>query len=280
MCVDVDVFNITQSGSFNEPTTGRNVLSLYEGKSIIICSNAFPFFHDGMREAWQLLDPREFARLTKLNTSFLFLGASDSIPFRDWYRKMTLPMPSTAVNSSLIAANLNGLIAELSPARRSVLGPELRPLVHQYESHRHHLSFTRDTKLALLMRALRDADKLCIAYPLRRFILTPHVEDHHRHRYGTIAVSEGVLASADGRVSKLPLPFEGQQMSGHHKLLLASALPFQDQMDIFWASTSNNGEYASSSLKKHVESPAQESARLKVSTPVYCCYTLCDPITQ
>jgi hypothetical protein len=130
------------------------------------------------------------------------------------------------------------------------------------------------------MRAQRDAVKLGIAYPLRRFILTPHVEDHHRHRYGTIAVSEGVLASADVRASTLPLPFEGQQISGHHKLLLASALPFQDQMDILWASTTNSGEYASSSLKKNVESPVQESARLKVSTPVYCCYTSCDPITQ
>jgi hypothetical protein len=179
---------------------------------------------------------------------------------------MKFPMSSTAVNSSLNAANLDGLVTELSPARRNILGPELRPLVHQYESYRHHLSFTRDTKLALRMRAQRDAVRLGNAYPLRRFILTPHVEDHHRHRYGTIAVSEGLAVTADIQISTLPLPFEGQQMHGHHKLLLASALPFKDQVDIFWACVMDSKQEGWLSSKKIVESPAQDSARHKVST--------------
>jgi hypothetical protein len=193
-------------------------------------------------------------------------------------------VPDAIISDELLTqcSNLDGLIAELSPLRRSLLEPELQPPVHRYESHRHHLSLTRDTKLALLMRAQRDAVKLSNAYPLRRFILTPHVEEHHRHRYGTITVSKGVPASADFQVSTLPLPFEGQQMRGHNKLLLASALPFQDQVDIFWASATNNGEYASSSLKEKMVVPDEEkciaafafrddaSARSKVSVPVFC----------
>jgi hypothetical protein len=57
MGFSVDIFNVTQHRSFIDPTTGQNVLPLYEGKSVAICGNAFPFFYDGMREAWQLLDP-------------------------------------------------------------------------------------------------------------------------------------------------------------------------------------------------------------------------------
>jgi hypothetical protein len=130
MCFDVDVFNITQHGSFMDQTTGKSVPTLYEGRSVIVCSNAFPFFHDGMRETWLLLDLRDVARLAKLNTAFLFLGASDSILFRQWCKKMKLPAPSTAVSSSLDAANIGGLIAGLNPGRRNILGRELRPLVH------------------------------------------------------------------------------------------------------------------------------------------------------
>jgi len=84
MKVGIDLFNISQHGSFMDPATGRDVLSLYEGKSIIICANSFPFFHAGYREAWQLLDPWEVARLAKLNTTFLFLGASDTEGLQAW----------------------------------------------------------------------------------------------------------------------------------------------------------------------------------------------------
>jgi hypothetical protein len=43
---------------------------------------------------------------------------------------MKLPALSTAVSSSLDAANIDGLIAGLNPGRRNILGRELRSLVH------------------------------------------------------------------------------------------------------------------------------------------------------
>jgi hypothetical protein len=112
------------------------------------------------------------------------------------------------------------------------------------------------------MRAQRDAVRLRCAYPLRRFILTPHVEGHHRYRYGTIVVAEGVPATADIRVSTLPLPCEGEHMYGHHKLLLASALPFRNQVDIFWTGVTQTT--LSSPEKKVTVPETEESARFKV----------------
>jgi hypothetical protein len=217
MCFDVNIFNITQHGSFILPSTGQSVLSLYEGKSIIICGNAFPFFYDGMREAWQLLDPWEVARLAKLNTTFLFMGASDASLSQEWYQKMRVPAPSAAANSSLDAENLDGSIAGLSPEQSNVHGQVPGPLIHQYESRPHWLSLAKNTELALLMRAQKDTVRLGNAYPLRRFILTPQVQDDQGHRYGRIEVRKGVPATANIQVSTLPLPREGQLMSGHHK---------------------------------------------------------------
>lgn len=82
---DVDVFNINLQGTFIESTTGKNVLSLYQGKSIIMCANAFQYFQSGQREIWQLLDASEVARLARMSTSFVFLDVTDSAALRDWW---------------------------------------------------------------------------------------------------------------------------------------------------------------------------------------------------
>jgi hypothetical protein len=164
----VDGFNVSHYGSFKEPVIGQKVVSLYEGKSIIICANPFPYSHSGQRETWQLLDAWEVARLTKSDTSFCFLGVTDSKALQEWCKMLHFPLSSATVEPSLDATGLNGLIAGLDPMHHAFTVRKPGHLNYQYSSNQHHLSFSRDLMSALLNNAQKDSAKLS-----KVFICTP-----------------------------------------------------------------------------------------------------------
>ena len=61
----LDIFNLSLTGSYESPATNQDVLQSYAGKSVIIFGNTFPYFNQGNKDPWSLLDPWHTGLLIK-----------------------------------------------------------------------------------------------------------------------------------------------------------------------------------------------------------------------
>jgi hypothetical protein len=85
----LDIFNLSLTGSYDSPVTNENVLKSYAGKSVIIFGNSFPYFNQGNKDPWSLLDPWHTGLLIKGGTSVLFTAVSNLEGLRKWAREAT-----------------------------------------------------------------------------------------------------------------------------------------------------------------------------------------------
>ncbi|KAF4635875.1 hypothetical protein G7Y89_g2200 [Cudoniella acicularis] len=125
----LDIFNLSVGGSFNDPTTGRNVLQNYPGKSIIF-GNKFSYFNMGTSSALELLDPYLACQLAVLGTNFHFAGATENLDsMRKWTAMATFPIyaysPQSLSQESVRAESLKALTETLQTQDKSSRTPDI-----------------------------------------------------------------------------------------------------------------------------------------------------------
>ncbi|KAF2675766.1 hypothetical protein K458DRAFT_410973 [Lentithecium fluviatile CBS 122367] len=218
-------FNISITGSMGDPSTGNSVLNSYERKSVILFANTFKNFRYRQRSIFDLLDPWEVTRLAKLGTSFVFLGTKDEDAMREWGRDLLFPASCTSLMSPVDAANLDGLIAELSPGRRDALGARAKTLVPPI--------LIRPIQIRFWTGA--GAVSVGAIYPLHRFLISSYLGLGVRGNEGTVTVFEGLPLTANILCSPPDLEDTSDGgLWGHHACLLLSALSLQVQVSMFW----------------------------------------------
>ena len=229
--LEVDIFNISLTGSFIDPETNTNILSRYAGKSIIIYGSTLSYFRAGHRSPWDLLDPWEVCRLAKVGTSFLFASVADSNSLHSWSSLSSFPTPSTAVPSSINVENLAGLLDSLKPGKRATDGSHS---YHKFGAKKNPLTGCfSDLDSALISHSKSAAKKLNKTFPLRRFVARPDVTNGSNGNSGTVIVSEGLSKSAKLFASRLPHQ-PGPWILDYHMYMIVACLPFSDQARIFW----------------------------------------------
>ncbi|OCL09596.1 hypothetical protein AOQ84DRAFT_16963 [Glonium stellatum] len=229
--LEVDIFNISLTGSFIDPITNTDVLSRYVGKSIIIYGSTLSYFRLGHRSPWDLLDPWEVCRLAKLGTSFLFANVADSNGLQSWSSLSSFPTPATAAPSSVNVENLAGLLDSLKPGKQAA---DALHSYHKFGAKKNPLTGCfGDLDSALLSHSKKAAKKLNKTYPLRRFVARPDVTDGGKGNSGAVIVSEGLPKSAKVFASRLPHQ-PGPWILDYHMYMVVACLPFSDQARIFW----------------------------------------------
>jgi hypothetical protein len=231
--LDVDIYNVSLNGSFVDPELASNVLHLYEGKSIIIFGNQYPFFGAGTRSIFDILDPWTVSWLSRHGTSFLFLTDVKSKVFRKWHSMLPFIAPSNSEVSTPDAANLDELISELGPRRQQPVDLELVDSYHQFLSKRSYWNFFSTPDRILMRKAGNTATRLYKVYPLRRFMVSPVAISDATKRIDTFVVFEGLPLSANIFASS------GRQRSGFlsylDQYLIVSILTFDKQIQLLWS---------------------------------------------
>ncbi|KAF2002589.1 hypothetical protein P154DRAFT_430590, partial [Amniculicola lignicola CBS 123094] len=229
----LDIFNLSLSGSYESPVTSRNVLHSYEGKSVIIFGNKYPYFNKGLCNPWDILDAWQTGLLMKANTNVLF-AAVESLPqLNDWVKKAVYPAFDFATSSHSINDN---------DAKAVILGlkkTDPKTLTGDMTAHRFPVkkSIFKSLPSSVDSAAKSAAKRLNKNLPLRRFIAVPdsNVSDP-TGKTGGIIISEGVPKTANLIASVDPFHESpsGPFISDYHLFFIISSLPFLTRARMFW----------------------------------------------
>jgi len=230
----LDIFNLSLTGSYESPVTGQNVLNSYEGKSVIVFGNSFPYFGNGERNPWDLLDAWQTGLLEKAGTSILFTGVVNLAALNQWIGKMTFPAHDlTPAAHSINSSNAKDLISELKKTDSKVLTSQMA--VHRFpvkKSIFKNLPKTADSQAKSIVKKL---DK---NMPLRRFVAFQDAgATDSTGNNGGVVVCEGVPKNSNMIASpdQFPASPAGPHIIADYQLfLIISAIPFTTRVTMFW----------------------------------------------
>lgn len=232
----LDTFNLSVSGSFVHPTTQRNVLSDYEGKSVIIFGNQFPYFGLGNRFAFDLLDPWLVCKLAKCGTGFYFTSVNSLDRVRTWGSLLTFPVYPLDVNESapgsVHAQSLKETVMELRSADTTGLNIALP--THSFPLKKRFLRNLNETSASDSEKTAKEMKK---HFPLYRYAVTvvrPRATNWTNSTSGSIVVREGLPKTAN-IFSTLRAHGEGNgDIMHYHMYMIVSSLPFKTRTSMFW----------------------------------------------
>jgi hypothetical protein len=163
----LDIFNLSLTGSYKSPVTGQNVLNSYEGKSVIIFGNAFPFFDIGSCNPWDILDHSDTGRLVQSHTILLFAAVDDWAGLNAWVSKVAFPNAGAA-SFPVTQETTNGLVTELR---------KVDPQAARVDGATHRVPVKKGIFGSLQSKsegaAKKAAKMLNKNMPLRRFVAVP-----------------------------------------------------------------------------------------------------------
>ena len=271
----LDIFNLSIIGSYESPVTKENVLKSYASKSVIIFSNNFPFFNQGNKDPWSLLDPWETGLLIKGGTNILFAGVSNLEGLKKWGENATFPAHYfTAGAQSVNDANIHRIVTELRKTDPKALTSNM--VVHRLSVKK---GTFRTIQKTVDSTTTSVAKKLNKNLPLRRFIAVPDVEAlKETEQLGGVILCEGVPKNSK-MVAAVGLFRESAPgtniISDYHMYFIVSCLPFAVKARMFWnmIGKSDASGIASDTIYSGLESwynaPANEaSGQTKVDDKV------------
>ena len=247
--LEMDIYNLSLNGSFIDTGTSQNVLHRYEGKSVIVFANHFPYYQSEKRIVWDLLDPWEVCRLAKAGTNFTFLGALDTDSRQLWMQMLKFAVSSIDPASATHHADLDELIKELSTSRSESRGTHGKETMHRFNvpqrswlnSSLSFWPFKSTPEDQLLQSAQTSADRLNAVYPLRRFLLSPapeYISEKHDTKESVLVI-EGLPFMTNVRASRDYL--NKSVVTEHCKYMIISSLPFETRIRMFWNLASTEG---------------------------------------
>ncbi|KAH8656136.1 hypothetical protein BGZ60DRAFT_417858 [Tricladium varicosporioides] len=237
MHLALDIFNLSVTGSFTDPATGRNVLQNYPGKSVIIFGNKFSYFSAGTSSAFDLLDPYLACQLATLGTNFHFAGATENLDaMRTWVSMSTFPVyaynPHPSSPESLRAETFKELAGTLHT--RGALNVQMSLPVHSIPAAPGMFSCMSTPDSALESAAQSTADKLQKQFPLRRFAVSGDTSTRTPNMPGTVVIREGFAKSNHLTASLLPYTAEDPDLADYQRYLIICCLPFHTRARMFW----------------------------------------------
>jgi hypothetical protein len=271
----LDIFNLSIVGSYDSPITKENVLKSYAGKSIIIFGNNFPFFNQGNKDPWSLLDPWETGLLIKGGTNILFAGVSNLEGLKKWGENATFPAHDfTTGAQSVNDSSIDGVVTELRKTDSKALTSNM--VVHRFGVKKGTFGTIQKT---VDSAATSAAKKLNKNLPLRRFIAFPDAEAwKETEKMGGVIICEGVPKNSKmvASVGLFPESAPGTNLiSDYDMYFIVSCLPFAVKARMFWnmigksGATGVAGHTIYSGLESWYNAPANEaSGQTKVDDKV------------
>jgi hypothetical protein len=230
----LDIFNLSLTGTYNSPITNQNVLNSYVGKSVIVFGNNFPYFDQGNKDPWSLLDPWQTGMLVKGGTNVLFAAVSNMEGLKQWASNSIFPAYDfTSAALSFNNENFDQLVATLRES-------ETRPTTSDMTVHR--VAIKRDmfgTVQSTMESATHStAKKLNKNFPLRRFITVADMAAANEvGKMGGLIVCEGMPKNANMMASSgffPPSPPGTNIISDYDMYFIISCLPFAVKARMFW----------------------------------------------
>lgn len=230
----LDIFNLSLTGSYESPMTGQNVLKSYEGKSIVIFGNSFPYFGSGDRNPWDLLDPWETGLLEKAGSSILFTSVGNLPSLNAWVGKMTFPANDlTSGAHSINSTNAKELISELKKTDSKTLTSHM--VVHRFSVEK---STFNSLPKSVDLQAKFVVKRLDKNMPLKRFIAFQDSSAFDATgKKGCVVVCEGVPKNSNmiASVDQFPAFPAGPHIIADYQLfLIVSSIPFKTRVTMFW----------------------------------------------
>jgi hypothetical protein len=236
----LDIFNLSLTGSYESPVTNENVLKSYAGKSVIIFGNNFPYFNQGIKDPWSLLDPWHTGLSTKGGTNILFAAVSNLEGLKEWASNATFPAHDlTAGAHSVNGENVDNLVTKLRKTDSKILTSDM--VVHRFAVKK---GMFRSTQSTVDSAANSAAKKLNKNLPLRRFTTVPDVEAlKEAEKMGGVIVCEGVPKNSKmiASVGFFPQAAPGTNtISDYDMYFIISCLPFAVKARMFWNMIGNS----------------------------------------
>jgi hypothetical protein len=230
----LDIFNISLIGSYDSPVSHENVLKSYAGKSVIIFGNNFPYFNQGNKDPWSLLDPWETGLLIKGGTNILFAGVSNLEGLKVWAGNATFPAHDfTAGAHSVNDANIGKVVTELRKAGSKTLTSDM--VVHRFAVKKGIFGTIQKTVDSAANSAAKKLNK---NLPLRRFIAVPDIEAlKEAEKTGGVIICEGVPKNSKMMASVglfVPSAPGTNIISDYDLYFIISCLPFAAKVRMFW----------------------------------------------
>lgn len=228
-----DIFNISVSGSLISPVTGRHVLEDYEGKSIMLFTNSFPYFTKGQRTIFDFLDPYVVGVLARAGTSFLLFGPSQSSEIAiKWSSMLTFlrVRPGSEDDDGSIRSNnakeLRKSVYETGAPRFDRRLPK-----HGFAAQKSMFS-NADKKLE--NDAKQAAQKMTKTFPLRRFVVHGNPEFKSESSPGFVEIYEGLPMAAKIRYSLQDFDVNSPEIPDFNKYVTIASLPFAMRVEMLW----------------------------------------------
>jgi hypothetical protein len=228
----LDIFNLSLVGSYDSPLTQRNVLNSYPGRSIIIFGNNFPFFNQGNKDPWELLDPWETGLLIKGGTNIHFACVGNLEGLKKWGANATFPAHDfTAGAQSFNDATIDGLVMNLRKTDHKGLTSNMA--VHRFGVKKGLFGTIQKN---VDSAAISAAKKLNKNLPLRRFIVVPDPDaTREAEKMGGAIVCEGVPKNSKMMASVGMFPASSTNtISDYDMYFIVSCLPFAAKAKMFW----------------------------------------------
>lgn len=239
----LDIFNISLTGSYESPVTKQNVLKSYQGKSVIIFGNKFPYFNRGVCDPWSLLDSWQTGLLMKSGTNILFSAVQDLASLNTWAQKMTFPAHDfTAGPHSINDQNVKSVIAALRKTDPKALTSDM--VIHRFPVKK---GLFKSLPSSVNSSAEAAAKRLNKNMPLRRFVTLPDVQaTDATGKNGGVIICEGVQKNANMIASVdlfPPSPAGTHTIADYHLFLIISCLPFSVKARMFWNMVGNSNPH-------------------------------------
>lgn len=229
-----DIFNISVSGNLVSPVTGRTVLEDYEGKSIMIFTNSFPYFRRGSRTIFNFLDPQLVGRLAKAKTSFSFFGPNQSGDIAIKWSSMlgflrVRPTPEGGNDGSIHSDNMK----QFSQLIYSGDGVQFNHSLPRHGFPSQKSMFSKpDSKLDKDAKAA--AQKMMKTLPLRRFAVHGNPQPRTESSPGYVEVYEGLPMASKIRYSLQDFDANHNEIPDFNKFVTVASLPFEMRVEMMW----------------------------------------------
>jgi hypothetical protein len=231
----LDIFNLSLTGSFTSPVTRENVLKSYAGKSVIIFGNSFPYFDQGVRDPWELLDRWQTSLLIKGGTNILFVSVTNLDALKVWADRSTFPAHDFTHHPehSIASGNVDGLVIALRRTDPLNLAYDMTP--HRFPVQKGTFGTIQSTVDSAAKSAAKKLNK---SLPLRRFVVIPDAGAvNEAEKRGGVIVCEGVPKNSKILASVGPFAQSApgtNAISDYNMYFIVSCLPFSIKARMFW----------------------------------------------
>lgn len=236
-----DIFNISVGGNLISPVTGRHVLEDYEGKSIILFTNAFPYFSRGQRTIFDFLDPVVVGLLAQAGTSISLFGPSQSSDVAIKWSSMLNFLrvrPESAEGDGSVRSN------NMKELRKTVYDSGHRQFDRRQPKHgfpSQKTLFSSGEK-KLNADAKQAAQKMTKTFPLRRFAVhgNPEIKQADNSP-GYVEIYEGLPLATKIRYSLQDFDGNAAEIPDFNKYVIIASLPFAMRVEMLWNIVKSGG---------------------------------------